>query len=115
VVIIGLLAAMAIPAFQKVRESSRESALINDARQLGAAVQQYLLETGNTVVTVAYTAADGTVGAPINEYLRAIGRGYTRVDGQVITMDQNFTMAHPTIGGGQDYIFRPEGTLESKP
>lgn len=115
VVIIGLLAAMAIPAFQKVRESSRESALINDARQLGAAVQQYLLESGNTNVTVDYTSADGTIGEPLDQYLRAIGTGYTGVDGQVITMDQNFTMAHPAISGGNDYTFRPEGTLESKP
>ncbi|MGY8695741.1 MAG: hypothetical protein ACKVGW_16300 [Verrucomicrobiia bacterium] len=42
VVIIGLLAAMAIPAFQKVRESSRGSAMDNDARQLASAAQQHV-------------------------------------------------------------------------
>lgn len=115
VVIIGLLAAMAIPAFQKVRESSRESALINDARQLGAAVQQYLLETGNTDITVAYTTATGEIGAPLDEYLRAIGTGYVGVDTQVIQMDTNFTMSHPAVSGGDNYTFRPEGTLASKP
>jgi len=36
VVIIGLLAAMAIPAFQKVRQSSQDKAVLNNARQLSA-------------------------------------------------------------------------------
>ncbi len=44
VVIIGLLAAMAIPAFQKVRQNSVTNAAVNDARQLAAAAQQYILE-----------------------------------------------------------------------
>ncbi|MBC8040566.1 MAG: prepilin-type N-terminal cleavage/methylation domain-containing protein, partial [Opitutaceae bacterium] len=36
VVIIGLLAAMAIPAFQKVRASSQDKTVLNNARQLGS-------------------------------------------------------------------------------
>ncbi len=50
VVIIGLLAAMAIPAFQKVRTSSQDKAVLNNARQLGAAADQYFLENGVTSV-----------------------------------------------------------------
>ncbi len=46
VVIIGLLAAMAIPAFQKVRQSSQDKTVLNNARQLGAAADQYFLEFG---------------------------------------------------------------------
>jgi len=46
VVIIGLLAAMAIPAFQKVRASSQDKAVTNNMRQLGAAADQYFLENG---------------------------------------------------------------------
>ena len=34
VVIIGLLAAMAIPAFQKVRVASQDKAVLNNARQI---------------------------------------------------------------------------------
>ena len=44
VVIIGLLAAMAIPAFQKVRQASLAKACINNERQLEAALDQYRLE-----------------------------------------------------------------------
>jgi len=36
VVIIGLLAAMAIPAFQKVRVSSQEKAVVNNLRQFAS-------------------------------------------------------------------------------
>ena len=46
VVIIGLLAAMAIPAFQKVRTNSQDKAVLNNARQLSAAADQYFLENG---------------------------------------------------------------------
>jgi type IV pilus assembly protein PilA len=48
VVIIGLLAAMAIPAFQKVRVASQDKAVLNNARQMAAAADQYYLENGAT-------------------------------------------------------------------
>ena len=51
VVIIGLLAAMAIPAFQKVRQASQDKAVLNNARQLAAAADQYFLENGVSTVT----------------------------------------------------------------
>jgi len=47
VVIIGLLAAMAIPAFQKVRQSSQDKAVLNNARQLSAASDQYFSRTAS--------------------------------------------------------------------
>jgi type IV pilus assembly protein PilA len=50
VVIIGLLAAMAIPAFQKVRQASQDKAVLNNARQLSAATDQYFLEYGGSTV-----------------------------------------------------------------
>ena len=65
VVIIGLLAAMAIPAFQKVRQSSQDKAVLNNARQLSAAADQYFLENG-----VPTVISDGLVGA--TNYVKAI-------------------------------------------
>ena len=53
VVIIGLLAAMAIPAFQKVRTESQKKAITNNIRQLTAAADQYFLEHGTTSVGTA--------------------------------------------------------------
>ena len=57
VVIIGLLAAMAIPAFQKVRTTSQTKAITNNLRQLASGADQYFIENG--VTTVAQTALVG--------------------------------------------------------
>jgi type IV pilus assembly protein PilA len=46
VVIIGLLATMAIPAFQRVTMASQDKAVLNNARQLSSASDQYFLESG---------------------------------------------------------------------
>lgn len=52
VVIIGLLAAMAIPAFQKVRRTSQLKTVTNNLRQIASAAQQYMLDEGvSTVVS----------------------------------------------------------------
>jgi type IV pilus assembly protein PilA len=53
VVIIGLLAAMAIPAFQKVRTNSQDKAVLNNARQLSAGADQYYLENGVSSVILS--------------------------------------------------------------
>ena len=58
VVIIGLLAAMAIPAFKKVRETSQTKAITNNLRQLASAADQYFIENGVTVA--AQTELVGT-------------------------------------------------------
>jgi type IV pilus assembly protein PilA len=65
VVIIGLLAAMAIPAFQKVRASSQDKAVTNNMRQLGAAADQYFLENG--VPTAQLTSLVGS-----SAYIKAL-------------------------------------------
>lgn len=46
VVIIGVLAALAIPAFQRVRERSTASRFANDFRQFESAFQRYATEFG---------------------------------------------------------------------
>ncbi len=58
VVIIGLLAAMAIPAFQKVRAASQDKTVLNNMRQLGAAADQYFMEAGTS--TAAITSLVGS-------------------------------------------------------
>jgi len=52
VVIIGLLATMAIPAFQRVTNASQDKAVLNNARQLSAAADQYFMESGVSTVTL---------------------------------------------------------------
>jgi type IV pilus assembly protein PilA len=73
VVIIGLLAAMAIPAFQKVRSSSQEKAITNNLRQIASAAQQYMLEHG--VTQVDKDSIVGT-GKYVNEIATVAGETY---------------------------------------
>jgi len=65
VVIIGLLAAIAIPGFQKVRRASQDKAVLNNARQLAAAADQYMMEYGVSSVTY------GSLVGPTN-YVKSI-------------------------------------------
>jgi type IV pilus assembly protein PilA len=66
VVIIGLLAAMAIPAFQKVRTNSQDKAVLNNARQLSAAADQYYLENGVSAVVISDAASGPRVRQTLN-------------------------------------------------
>jgi hypothetical protein len=66
-VTMGLLAAMAIPAFQKVRMNSQEKMIQNNLRQFQAAAEQHMLETGKTSVSYA-----DVVGPEEGKYIRAL-------------------------------------------
>ena len=60
VAIIGLLAALAIPAFVKSRKQSQGRRIINDARQMDAAVEQWALENGKKDGDTVDTAGAAT-------------------------------------------------------
>lgn len=47
VAIIGLLAAIAIPAFQRSRDTTRQNACINNLRQIDSAKEQILMAEGD--------------------------------------------------------------------
>ena len=59
VVIIGLLAALAIPAFKKVRNTAVEKTLFNDARQISSAANQFFTENSKTVCSLADLVGPG--------------------------------------------------------
>jgi type IV pilus assembly protein PilA len=109
VVIIGLLAAMAIPAFQKVRTDSIAKSIVNDARQIGAALQQIATEyagiqNGDTIditvnaTTGAVTSAAGTGGAAavlaneVTKYVNTVSKGYSST-----TFTYTFQINDPTL------------------
>ena len=58
VTIIGLLGALAIPAFNKVRASAQDKAVTNNIRLLAAAADQYYMEKGTGAV--AFTMLVGS-------------------------------------------------------
>jgi type IV pilus assembly protein PilA len=67
VVMIGLLAAIALPAFQRVRASSQDKAVTGNLRQLSAAAEQYYMEHGATSV-----ASSVLVGSASTQYIKVI-------------------------------------------
>ncbi|HET7537751.1 MAG TPA: hypothetical protein VFJ90_14930 [Candidatus Didemnitutus sp.] len=70
---LGLVAAMAIPAFQKVRTASEQKAILNNLRQLSAAADQYYLENG--VDTVRYDQLVGP-GKYVQRLVPVAGENY---------------------------------------
>lgn len=102
VVIIGLLAAMAIPAFQKVRTTSQEKAITNNLRQLASAAEQYFLEEGVTTVSSStlVDADDGYVKAFTN--VSADGDNYTET---ITTALTSLTADHPSGSGSVSISF----------
>jgi type IV pilus assembly protein PilA len=70
VVIIGILAALGVPALQRVRERSQASRLANDFHQFEAAYQRYILESGQWPAPTM----PGVIPAGMAGYLPA---GYT--------------------------------------
>lgn len=101
VVIIGLLAAMAIPAFNKVRKTSQDKTITNNLRQLYSAAQQYFLETGET--TVGYSALVGTTDSNyIKNIATAAGEDYT-----ALTIDSTDTDVTVKKADGNDVTYTP--------
>ena len=98
VVIIGLLAAMAIPAFQKVRQSSQDKAVLNNARQLSAAADQFFLENG-----VSTAAQASLVGA--TNYVKAVNT----VAGETYPSDytQGITITIAGVAGARTVTYAP--------
>ena len=60
VAIIGLLAALAIPGFVKARKQSQGRRILNDVRQMDAAIDQWALETGQTDGATVNTTSAGS-------------------------------------------------------
>lgn len=98
VVIIGLLAAMAIPAFQKVRSSSQDKTVLNNARQLSAAADQYYLENG-----VSTVASSNLVGAA--NYVKAINTAAN--ESYPATYTQGVTITIGSVAGVRTVTYAP--------
>jgi type IV pilus assembly protein PilA len=106
VVIIGLLAAMAIPAFQKVRRDSIKKTMVNDARIVMNAAQQYFMDKGVTSVAV-----NVIVGGATSNYIKSFSKGNTD-GGTTLNADTSYTflVRNPLVGGAA-MSFDNEGHL----
>jgi type IV pilus assembly protein PilA len=59
VVIIGLLAAMAIPAFQKVRQSSQDKAVLNNAKAVNTVASETYPANFTQGITITISGVAG--------------------------------------------------------
>lgn len=98
VVIIGLLATLALPAWQKVRATSQDKAVMNNARQLAAAADQYYLESGGN-----FAASSSLVG-PTN-YVKLLNT----VAAEVYPTDftQGVTITITGVAGARTITYSP--------
>jgi len=92
VVIIGLLAAIAIPAFTKARENSQNARLANDFRTYSGAIETFSLETGQ----FPEDSDTGSIPAGMAIYIK--------------TSDWN---EGPSIGGDWDVEYNSYGVISA--
>lgn len=101
VVIIGILAAIAVPQFATVKNSSNEKAIINDGRLIGSSFKQIALESGETEVELSFTTIAGTNQQSweltAGTYTRkgTLTPGVTGTDVAISTEDGEYELAHP--------------------
>lgn len=98
VVIIGLLAAMAIPGFQRVRRASQDKAILNNARQLSAAVDQYFMEYG-----VSTAGTEVLIGA--TNYVKVFN--YVANETYPSHFTQGITMTINGVAGDRTITYQP--------
>jgi type II secretory pathway pseudopilin PulG len=111
---IGLMAAMAIPAFQKVRSSAQEKTIINNLRQLDAAADQFMLENGVTKATYIDLVGDSPKHY-IRQLMSVTGEDYTQLvihandreisvttaQGRTISWSRHYTSDTPSFAPAQ--------------
>ena len=110
VTIIGILASLAVPAFQRARWKALETSIRNNLRQMWGAAQQKMLEDGVTQVTISeivqWKKRDGSAGGGCNG-------GYTSIINQVADENySNFKAAHgcTTLTASDDKSSEANGT-----
>ena len=98
VVIIGLLATMALPAWQKILAASQDKAVFNNVRQLAGAADQYFLESG------ANFAASSSLVGPAN-YVKVFNTVAQETYPNYFT--QGVTLTITGIGGARTITYSP--------
>lgn len=109
----GLLAAMAIPAFQKVRENALEKTMMNDARMIGSAAQHIFLEKGEHPIVFHIDPQTGAVSGPLAEYVKQVTKGTGEVDGVIENAHDSFSLQNPLVHRGHEVVFDAEGHMMS--
>ncbi len=98
VVVIGILATLALPQWQKVRSASQDKAVFNNVRQLAAAADQYFLEQGTD-----NAALTNLVGA--SNYVKVLATAASETYPTHYT--QGVTITVTGVGGARTITYAP--------
>ncbi len=98
VVLIGLLATLALPAFQRIRAASQDKAVLNNARQLSSAADSYYLESGSN-----YTPSGNLIGA--TKYVKLLSTVASEIYPDNFT--QGITLTVTGVGGARTITYTP--------
>jgi len=109
ILLFGLMAAMAIPAFNKVREVSMQKTMANNARMIAGAAQQIMMTNGNQPVSFSIDPATGKISGPLAEYVSEITPGTVGVDSTFQNERDGFSLRHPKTYGGAEIRFDSDG------
>lgn len=109
VVIIGLLATLAYPLYQKVRQSTIRTTVISDAAELAGAAQRYFMDKSATVVAVSVLVNSS------NGYLTRLS-GSNSINTSSFDADSSFSfeMGNPLLLAG-GLTFDSEGHVIGDP
>jgi type II secretory pathway pseudopilin PulG len=80
VAIIALLAAIAVPGFLRARKRSQATAILNDARVIGGAIDQYSIENN-------MTGSNTFTSAMLKDYFKPASRLYVEASNGVVLND----------------------------
>lgn len=100
VVIIGLLAAIAIPGFRRIHASSQDKAVLSNLRQISAAGDQYFLEFGVTSVNSSVLVG-GNSSQYVKTFQTVAGETYSDV------LLQNGAITASGVSGARTITFGP--------
>ena len=103
VAIIGLLAALAIPGFVKARKQSQGRRILNDARQMDAAIDQWALENGKKDGDTVVTSSASTYLKTAWQTNDLLGNQYTINNVGTLQVQINTTTKTALSGVGIDW------------
>lgn len=92
--------------------SPAEKLMLNDARQLAAACQQFMLETASEKVSFKVDPETGVVSGQIAAYVQKITPGTKAIDGTLNGYDDTFSLQNPAAFGGAVVVFDAEGKMK---
>lgn len=99
VTIIGILASLAVPAFQRARWKALETSIRNNLRQIWGAAQQYMLENGEDTVLlskiISWRAKNDGASAALHG--AASNPGYTSILQQVADESYDTLVLYTTV------------------